>query len=86
MKRTYTVVLRKSVQKEIAKIPVHYVDRIKRALFHLSGDPYIGKKLVGELSHLRSYRVWPYRIIYEIIRGELVVIVVRIGHRKNVYS
>ncbi len=33
----------------------------------------------------RGFRVGPYRVIYEVMADELVVLVVRIGHRRNVH-
>ena len=51
----------------------------------LANDPYLGKSLEGELSGLRSVRVWPFRIVYEIQDKLLLIIIIRIGHRKDVY-
>ena len=45
------------------------------------GDP-----LVGDLSGLWKYRVGSYRVIVEIRDQEVVILVVRVGHRKNVYG
>jgi mRNA interferase RelE/StbE len=44
------------------------------------------KELSGNLSGLLSYRVGDYRIICEIHDDILLVLVVRIGHRKDVYE
>jgi len=44
-------------------------------------NPYLGKKLVGDLSPY--YR---YRVIYEIFNDEVVVVVIKIKHRKNIYK
>ena len=49
-------------------------------------DPYSGKKLKGKYSGLFSYRFSDYRIIYEIRQEKLLVVVLRIRHRKNVYN
>lgn len=82
----YQVVLPKRVQKDLDKIDPKFVSKIKMALNALSGNPFIGKKLEGHFDNLYSYRVWPYRIIYEIIKKDLVVLVIRIGHRQSVYK
>jgi len=47
----------------------------------LSLDPFIGKKLSGEFEGHYSVRVWPYRVVYKIYKNELLVLVIRIGHR-----
>jgi mRNA interferase RelE/StbE len=45
-----------------------------------------GKGLVGNKSGLWRYRVKDYRLICPIEDGHLVVLVLRTGHRKNVYD
>lgn len=63
---------------------VHIVKKVES---HLSKDPSnLGKPLTANLSGLYRYRVGDYRIIYQIIKNELVVIVVSVGHRKDVYD
>ena len=52
----------------------------------IAKDPYAGKKLTGKYSGLFSYRFSDYRIIYEIIQEKLLVVVLRIRHRKDVYD
>jgi len=42
--------------------------------------------LVGDLSPYYRLRVGDYRVLYEIIENEVMVIVVKIKHRKNVYK
>ena len=45
----------------------------------------LGKPLVGELEGLRSARRGDYRIIYEILEEDAVVLVHRVQHRRDVY-
>ena len=45
-----------------------------------------GKSLKGSLAEFWRYRVDDYRVICKIDDGELVVLVVRVGHRRNVYG
>ena len=50
-------------------------------------DPHrLGKPLVGNKSGLWRYRVRDYRIICNITDDTLTVLVLRVGHRKNVYE
>ncbi|MBI4992762.1 MAG: type II toxin-antitoxin system RelE/ParE family toxin [Candidatus Magasanikbacteria bacterium] len=81
----YQIIIPKKVQKDIAKIDGRYKQRILSALAVLSDSPHIGKKLVGEYASLRSYEVWPYRIIYEIYERNLLINIIRVGHRQGVY-
>ena len=82
----YTVVIPKNVQKDLAKIDQRYQGRISLALVGLANNPYSGKKLEGEYQGQFVLRVWPYRIIYEIRQRELVVLIIRIGHRPGGYK
>ena len=51
----------------------------------LALDPFQGKKLKGELRGQYSIRVWPYRIIYQIYKKELIITIIDVGHRQGVY-
>lgn len=82
----YQVVLPKKVQKDLRRIDSRYLNRIKAALVALAGDPCAGKRLEGKRKGQWSYEVWPYRIIYVIKHEELVILVIRIGHRQGVYK
>jgi mRNA interferase RelE/StbE len=59
--------------------------RIVRAIDGLKSRPFIGKKLLGELSSYRALRVGEYRILYLIIEERVLIQVVKIAHRKEVY-
>lgn len=82
---SFRLVVPKKAQKEIDQVDIRFRDRIIAALRSLEVNPYIGKKLRGEYRDQWSYNVWPYRIIYKIYKNELVVLIVRIGHRQGVY-
>lgn len=45
-----------------------------------------GKALSGKLNNYWSYRVGDYRIVVEIIDNELIIIVISIGHRRDIYK
>lgn len=86
MYMAWEVRFEKKARKELDKIPIHYQKRILAILPIIAADPFVGKKLDGELTGLYSYRVWPYRIIYKIYKKVLVVVIIRIGHRQGVYK
>lgn len=60
--------------------------RIKLAIESLQINPDLGKQLTGSLKGLRSLRVGNYRIIYKKELDELVILVVAVGHRKDIYK
>lgn len=52
----------------------------------IAGNPQrLGKPLLGELEGLRSARRGEYRIIYEILEDDQVVVVHRVQHRRELY-
>lgn len=81
----YEVRIKPSAEKELKKLPKKEYLRILSSLAAISNDPLLGKKLEGEYKSCYSLRIWPYRIIYQIYQKELLIIVIRIGHRQGVY-
>jgi len=59
--------------------------RLVQAFDDLERDPSQGKPLKGELKGRYSYRVGDYRILYLVHHHELLVIVIDIGHRRDIY-
>ena len=81
----YKVLVRKSVSKDLDRITKKDVRRIVKAMRALSDDPRPpqSKKLSGDEKY--RLRCGRYRIIYEIQDEQLVICVVRIRHRRDVY-
>ena len=82
---TYKVLIHKSAQDALARIPGGFQDRIIQAIRNLSSAPRPGgvKKLAGRDAW--RIRVGDYRVIYEIHDDGLEVLVVVVGHRREVY-
>jgi mRNA interferase RelE/StbE len=83
--KRYTIVIASRAKKEIDKLQPNIKERIGNALLLLSGDPFIGKALKADLEGLYSYRIGDYRIIYNIVRHSLIVQVLKVMHRREVY-
>ncbi|MBI4335052.1 MAG: type II toxin-antitoxin system RelE/ParE family toxin [Candidatus Omnitrophica bacterium] len=60
-------------------------DRLVRAIDSLKIEPFRGKKLLGDLANFRSLRVGEYRVIYLTIKKRVLIQVVKIAHRREVY-
>jgi mRNA interferase RelE/StbE len=82
---TFSVRIKASAAKALQKIPRPDRLRLIETIDRLGESPMAGGALKGEFSGLRRLRVGTYRIIYEVVDDELLVLVVRIGHRKDVY-
>lgn len=80
------VILSKNARKQYERIPKSDQRKIRVKLELLKENPTAGKKLVGELKGVRSLRVWPYRILYEINDRAKRVEVLIIAHRQGVYK
>lgn len=82
----YLIEYSKTVKKDIKKIPKKDLQQIVEKIYKLSIDPRQSgiKKLSGTRDLYRA-RCGDYRIIYEIRDNELVVLVIKIGHRSDVY-
>ncbi|MDC9726204.1 MAG: type II toxin-antitoxin system RelE/ParE family toxin [Candidatus Thioglobus sp.] len=75
------------VIKDLKKIDHNWRAKILIAIkTKLVENPYLGKKLVGDLSPYYRLRVGDYRVLYEIIENKLMIIIVKVKHRKNVYK
>jgi mRNA interferase RelE/StbE len=76
------------VKKDLAKLPKSDLLMIKTSLksLSISEDPQRHvKKLKGQSMPLYSYRVGTYRVIMTIEREVMIIFVIEISHRKNVY-
>jgi mRNA interferase RelE/StbE len=82
----YKVTIRKSALKSLEKISSPYYEAIKKAILELAENPrpHGYKKLKGR-EGLRI-RVADYRIIYDVLDNELIVDVIALGHRKEIYE
>jgi mRNA interferase RelE/StbE len=84
----YQVEFVKSAEKEFEKLPARIRSKIAEALALLAVNPFSEllniKKLKGA-EYLFRIRLGDYRIVYEVWKKRLVVIVVKIGHRSEIY-
>ncbi len=82
----YSLAFKKSVAKDLRKIPNNDVERILGCINLLCENPRADGCI--KLSNQERYRVREgnYRIIYEIQDLELIILVVKVAHRNEVYK
>ena len=81
----YSLKIKQSAYKELQRLDKKERIPIVSAIDKLTENPHIGKVLKGDLSGLRRIRSGSYRVIYEINEGEVLILILRIAHRKQVY-
>ncbi|MCO6441641.1 MAG: type II toxin-antitoxin system RelE/ParE family toxin [Nitrococcus mobilis] len=83
---SFKVTVKQSVAKDLRPIPKKEIARILKRIEALAVDPR--PPWAEKLSGQEKYRIRQgvYRIIYEIKDEALVVVVVKVGHRRDVYK
>ena len=85
MEKRYAIQLAASAASAFRKLPAALRARAGRAIDGLAENPFPAgvRKLKGE-EHTYRIRVGDYRIVYDVLQASVVVLVLRIGHRKDV--
>lgn len=84
----YSIELSNLAAKELERIYTadHKIySRLITVVESLRENPYQGKKLKGRLEGSYSVRVGSYRVVYSIYKAKLIIYVIDIGHRREVY-
>lgn len=82
----YTITLSKTAEKQLDKLSDHIAEPILEAIENLQENPRPNgcKKLKGRDGY--RIRIGNYRVIYDIFDQQLIVDVITIGHRKDIYE
>jgi len=83
---TYRIELTKAAERDLRAAPKLMLKRLDACILGLADDPLPpGVKKLKNSGGLYRVRVSDYRIIYRIEQEVLTVLVIRIGHRREVY-
>lgn len=87
MRGPYTVKLSATAERQIESLPPHIQKRIARWINLLGEDPYRRptRQLEGHTELRRAHASKDYVIVYSVFEDEVVVLVVRVAHRREVY-
>lgn len=82
----YQIRISNSVQKKLDKLSDSMAFKLIEAIMHLAINPLpVGcKKLKGQGGY--RIRVGDYRVIYIIKHSELIILILDVGHRKDIYK
>ena len=76
----------RTAEKQLRTLPVDAQRRLARAMLALPDDPFPpGSRKLSGYDDVFRIRVGVYRVIYSISETQLVIIILKIGHRKDVY-
>ena len=79
--------LKKTAQRDIKRLDRPTQKRILARLTGLAGDPRpVGVELLTGMADVWRVRVGDYRIVYTIKDDVLLVLVLRVGHRREIYK
>jgi mRNA interferase RelE/StbE len=82
----YRIVFKESARRELAALPIAVQKRLDARLVALADNPRpAGVKALQGQKGLFRLRVGDYRVIYHIHDEQLLVLVIKIGHRREVY-
>lgn len=81
----YSIRIKRSAARELGRIHPDDRMRVIRAIDRLAEQPLTGSVLKGGLRGLRRVRIGRYRVLYEVLDDELVVLVIRVSHRREAY-
>ncbi len=83
---SYLIEWKHSARKELRKLPSNVIQKIMNEVEALSQNPYPHncRKLAGSEQTWRI-RIGNYRVIYTVLSSTLVIEIIRVAHRKDVY-
>jgi mRNA interferase RelE/StbE len=84
--RTYEVRLLVTAHRQLLRVPARIRSRVSAAIGALAADPRPAgcKKLAGNADYYRI-RVGDYRVLYEVRDRDVLVLIIKVGHRREVY-
>ena len=81
----HSVEFKRTARKELSNLPQDMHGRVLRAIIGLSEDPRpVGAKKL-HVKNLWRIRVGSYRVVYEIKDDVMIVLVIAVAHRREVY-
>lgn len=83
---SYSIRISRRAARELRRVPKRERTRVIQSVDSLRDNPLSGSALKGDLRGLRRLRVGDYRVVYELQHSVLVVLVVRIAHRRSAYG
>ncbi len=87
MEKKYNIVFRKTAEKQLLKLPKQIGFKIIHLIEDLAANPFLQntRKMKG-FENIYRLRFQNYRIIYRVEKEVLLIEIIKIGHRQNIYK
>jgi mRNA interferase RelE/StbE len=84
---SFSIEWKRSAAQELKKLPREVVGRILKAVEQLATEPYPSRirQLVGA-EHTYRIRIGDYHVIYSVMASALIIEIIRVGHRRDIYN
>ena len=83
---SYDIEITRTAEKQLKRLPQDDRQRIVRAILSLSDNPFPrGSRKLSGYDDVVRIRVGTYRILYSVSERKLIIIILKLGHRKSVY-
>lgn len=82
----YHLEISRTAERQLRKLPSADRERVARAMLALGDEPFpVGSRKLTGYEDVFRIRVGVYRVLYSVEGRRLVIIILKIGHRKDVY-
>ena len=82
----YEVEISRTAEKQLRALPRADQERVARRMYGLADDPFPrGTRKLAGLDDVFRVRVGRYRILYSVEDDALIIVVLKVGHRRDIY-
>ena len=82
----YEVEISRTAEKQLRRLPRDDQERVARSMLALADDPFPrGSRKLSGYDDVFRVRAGRYRILYSVAEHALIIMVLKIGHRKDIY-
>ncbi len=82
----FEIRISRMAERQLGKLPAEGRDRVVRAVRALADDPVPrGSRRLTGYDDVFRVRIGPYRVLYSVAASNLTILVLKIGHRRDVY-
>jgi len=83
----YKIEFKPRAIKQLKKLPTDIITKVSKKIDELAETPRPGNcKKLTDSAHSYRIRIGDYRVVYSIYDDHLVIQVIKIGHRKDIYK